>query len=67
LPGTRVTERRDAKRVMATEFEGKKPHGGYRRRWEYDTEMYLTAFGGGGGVAVTELICLRLGAGGRHL
>lgn len=58
--------RRDANGVMATESDGKKPHGGSKRSWEYNTEMYLTAIGLGGG-ALTELISLRLGAGGGPL
>ena len=38
-----MVARRNASRVMATELEGKKPLGKSRRRWEYNTEIYLTA------------------------
>jgi hypothetical protein len=45
-----VVARRNESRVVATELEGKKPLGKSRRRWEYNTEIYLTAIGWGGGV-----------------
>jgi hypothetical protein len=62
-----VVERRDAYRVVAPELVGKKPLGRSRRRWKYNTKMYLKAVGWGRRGALTEMICLSRGAGGGPL
>jgi hypothetical protein len=58
-----VAERKGAYRVMAPELEGKKPPRRSRGRWQKILKCILQQLDGAGEGALTELICLRIGAG----
>jgi hypothetical protein len=59
-----MVERRGAYSVLVGKPEGKRPLGRHRRRWDYNTKMYLREVGWG---AWTGVIQLMIGTDGGNL